>query len=869
MNSSLKYYFLFLILLSFNLVYINTQDSDDSNENEQADDFSKEDRELLKKNEEKFNFNVEVTRMMDIIINSLYTNKEVFIRELISNASDACDKARFLAVQNPDYLGENKDLKIIIETDKKQKTFSITDTGVGMTKNDLVKNLGTIAKSGTTSFIEAISKGSSLNLIGQFGVGFYSTYLVSNKVVVTSKNADDSQHVWVSTAGSSFTVSKDPRGDTLGRGTKITLYLKEDSVEFCEIETVKNNIIKYSEFIDYPIYLKINKTYTEDIETDEYENETISEDVNKTEKAENKSDDLEIKDEEEDKKKEKRKKKKKSITKWKWDYELVNENKPIWLRDKKEITNEEYINFYKAITKEKEDPFTWDHGKLEGEVNFKYLLYVPGKKNPMLFENYYGKSSALKLYVRRVLVSEEFEDLMPKYLNFIRGVVDSDDLPLNVSRESLQQIKMIKVMSNKLTKVSIQMLIKLSLEKEIEEDDDDEDDQPDEADKDNETETEKNDTEQKSENKTDDEEEKKKEKPKTKYMNFFENFGKNIKLGVMEDLQNRNKLAKLLRFYSTFNIDRYTSFDEYIKRMKPKQDQIYYLAGEDKTTLPKSPLIQKILDKGGEVLILDDPLDEFCLQNLGEYERKKLKNVGKGDFKLWDEDDDETRKKKEKKIEKLFKPLIDWWRKLLKGKIENIKVSQRLVDSPCIIVGAEHGYSASMERIQKAQAFSNQDKVTNQYLYARKTLEINPNHPAIKQIREQVGNGENVPKDAEDIAMLLFESAMLESGYALTDPINFGTRMEKVLRFNLGVSKDEKVSPYEVILDDDDEDEEEENEEDKKDEDKKDDEKDEKKEKKEKKPKKEKEEEPKEEPKEEKKEEKIEETKEEKKNEEL
>ena len=303
MKSYSSFYFLLLTLIFSNIIFISCQDKKDE-EQVEADGFTKEDRELLKKNEEKFNFNVEVTRMMDIIINSLYTNKEVFIRELISNASDACDKARFLAVQNPDYFGENKELKIIIETDRSSKTFSITDTGVGMTKNDLVKNLGTIAKSGTTSFIEAISKGNSLNLIGQFGVGFYSTYLVSNKVVVTSKNADDSQHVWVSTAGSSFTVSKDPRGDTLGRGTKITLYLKEDSVEFCETETVKKNIKKYSEFIDYPIYMKINKTYTEEEEVDEPDNETETETAKEEEAKtadKNKSEDLEIKDEINDK----------------------------------------------------------------------------------------------------------------------------------------------------------------------------------------------------------------------------------------------------------------------------------------------------------------------------------------------------------------------------------------------------------------------------------------------------------------------------------------------------------------------------------------------------------------------------------------
>ena len=499
---------IFLIVLSFINISCEEAKTETVKPEESGEDFSKEDQELLKKNEEKFNFNVEVTRMMDIIINSLYTNKEVFIRELISNASDACDKARFLSIQNPDYMGENKELKIIVETDRKAKTFSITDTGVGMTKNDLVKNLGTIAKSGTTSFIEAISKGNSLNLIGQFGVGFYSTYLVSNKVVVTSKNADDNQHVWVSTAGSSFTVSRDPRGNTLGRGTKITLYLKEDSVEFAEVETVKRNIKKYSEFIDYPIYIKVNKTYTEEEELDEPETETETEEKNKTE-------DLEVKDEDEEKKKEK-KKKTRSVTKWKWDYELVNENKPIWLRDKKEITKEEYYKFYKALTRDPEDPLAYEHGKLEGEVNFRYIIFIPGKRPADLYDNFYGKSSSMKLYVRRVLVSEQFEDLMPKYLNFIKGVVDSDDLPLNVSREVLQQYKMIKVMNNKLVKASIQLMIKLSMEEDEDEDEDDdyEEDEEEEGNEEEEKKEEKEDNKTKKEDDEEDDEKDEKEKKK-------------------------------------------------------------------------------------------------------------------------------------------------------------------------------------------------------------------------------------------------------------------------------------------------------------------------------------------------------------------
>ena len=779
--------------------------------NDIIDGFTKEDRELLKQNEEKFNFNVEVTRLMDIIINSLYTNKEVFIRELISNASDACDKARFLAVKNPDYLGDNKDLKIIIETDRDARTFSIIDTGVGMTKNDLVKNLGTIAKSGTTAFIEAISKGNSLNLIGQFGVGFYSTYLVSNKVVVTSKHTDDSQYVWVSTAGSSFTVSKDPRGNSLGRGTKITLYLKEDSVEFCETDTVRKNIKKYSEFIDYPIYMKINKTYTEEEEIEEEENE-IDTSANKTEsneteenKTEEKKDDLEITEEKKDEeKKEEKKKKTRSVTKWRWDYELINENKPIWLRDKKEITKEEYNKFFKALTKDSEDPLAYDHGKLEGEVNFRYILYIPSKRPYDLFDNYYGKSSALKLYVRRVLVSEEFEELMPRYLNFIKGVVDSDDLPLNVSREQLQQYKMIKVMSNKLVKASIQIMIKLAVEKDVDDDDDDEDDDDEEGDEEETEEETEEDKKEEEEEKKEDEEKKDDKKKESKYTKFFDNYGKNIKLGVIEDIQNRNKLAKLLRFYSTNNTEEYTSLDDYIKRMKPKQEQIFYIAGEDKETLAKSPLIQRILEKGGEVLLLDDPIDEFCVQNLAEYEKKKLKNVAKGELKLWD-DDDETEKKKDKKIKEDFKKLIDWWKKLLEKKVENIEISKRLIETPCIIVSTEHGYSASMERIQKAQAFATQDKATAQYLYGKKTMEINPSHPAIKELREIVENNETPSADAEDTALLLFESAMLESGYSLPDPHDFALRMDRVLKYNLNLKRDEKPSPYEVVLDEEEE----------------------------------------------------------------
>jgi len=778
-----------MLLLAFSFIAITKQDASNSaspeiKENTQdiVDGFSSEERDVLEKSSEKFSFNADITRLMDIIINSLYTHKEVFIRELISNSSDACDKARFMAVQNPDFLGEKKDLEIRIETDEDKHTFSIIDSGVGMTKTDLIKNLGTIAKSGTTSFIEAISKGNSLNLIGQFGVGFYSTYLVSNKVVVTSKSNEDSQNVWVSTAGSYFTVSADPRGDTLGRGTRVTLYLKEDAHEFTKTDIVRKNIKKYSEFINYPIYLRVNKTYTRQEEIPEEEEKPAA--TTEENKTETKTDDLEVKDEvKEEKKEEKKEKKTRTVTEWQWEWELINENKPLWLRDKKEITKEEYQKFYKALTKDTEDPLVYEHGKTEGEVNFKYILYIPSKKPYDLFENYYGKNSALKLYVRRVLVNEQFEELIPRYLNFIKGVVDSDDLPLNVSREQLQQHKMIKVMSKRLVRTAIQMMIKMAVETGSDDEDDDDEEEDEEENKPEENKDEKDE----------------KKKSDSKYIKFYESFGKNIKLGIIEDTPNRPKLAKLLRFYSTKNPKELISLDQYIKNMKPKQELIYFIAGEDKEVLYKSPLIQKLKEREIEVLLLDDPIDEFCAQNLGEYEKKKLKNVAKGDLKLWDEDE-ELEKKREKAIQNKFKILVDWWKKLLGSKVDKIVLSKRLVDTPCIVVSSEHGYSASMERIQKAQAFANQDKASSGYLYGKKTLEINPSHPSIKALREQIENNETVSKDVEDSALLLFESALLESGYSLSDPHEFALRMDRVLKYNLNLDRYEKPAPFDVEI---------------------------------------------------------------------
>lgn len=491
----------------------------------------------IEQSKEEFSFNADVARLMDIIINSLYTKKEVFIRELISNASDALDKVRFVSVQNPEFLGNVPQLEIMIDFDFDAKTISITDTGIGMTKAELIKNLGTVAKSGTTAFLEAIGKGDSLSLIGQFGVGFYSAFLVANKVVVSSKSNDDEQHVWTSTADAKFFVTKDPRGDTLGRGTRVTLFLKDDAIEYVEQDKIKNLVKKYSEFIQYPIKLFLSKEIRKQVPEEE---EKPAEPAAETTEETPKTDDAEIKDEGETKPTEEAEKKPeepktKTVTEQVWEWETINEVKAIWLREKSDITEEEYQNFYKTITKDHENPLAYTHFSAEGEIEFKAILFIPSNAPYDLFENYYGKSSALKLYVRRVLITEEFEELMPRYLNFIKGVVDSDDLPLNVSREQLQQLKMIKVMSKKLIRKAIEMIRSLAEEDEEEEDDGEETEEE-------ETEKQEEDNEEKS-----DEEKDEKKDDEDKYGKFWKNFGKNVKLGVIEDASNRSKLAKLLR----------------------------------------------------------------------------------------------------------------------------------------------------------------------------------------------------------------------------------------------------------------------------------------------------------------------------------
>ncbi|KAM4553542.1 endoplasmin isoform 1-T1 [Fundulus diaphanus] len=690
----------------------------------------------LREKSEKHVFQAEVNRMMKLIINSLYKNKEIFLRELISNASDALDKIRLLSLTDEAALAANEELTIKIKSDKEKNMLHITDTGVGMTKEELVKNLGTIAKSGTSEFLnkmtEMQSEGHSTSeLIGQFGVGFYSAFLIADKVIVTSKHNNDTQHIWESDSNQ-FSVIEDPRGDTLGRGTTITLVLKEEASDFLELETIKNLIKKYSQFINFPIYLWASKTETveepieDDAEAEEPEKETPEDEAEVEE------------EEEEDKDKPKTKKVEKTV----WDWELMNDIKPIWQRPAKEVEEDEYKAFYKTFSKDSDDPLTHIHFTAEGEVTFKSILFVPTSAPRGLFDEYGSKKNDyIKLFVRRVFITDDFNDMMPKYLNFVKGVVDSDDLPLNVSRETLQQHKLLKVIRKKLVRKTLDMIKKIA------------DDQYNEK--------------------------------------FWKEFGTNIKLGVIEDHSNRTRLAKLLRFQTSNSETVLASLEQYVERMKEKQDKIYFMAGTTRKEAESSPFVERLLKKGYEVIYLTEPVDEYCIQALPEFDGKRFQNVAKEGVKF---EESEKAKEKRETLEKEFEPLTTWLKdKALKDKIEKAILSQRLTDSPCALVASQYGWSGNMERIMKAQAYqTGKDISTNYYASQKKTLEINPKHPLVKQMLSRV-TSDAEDQTASDLAVVLFETATLRSGYQLADTKAYGDRIERMLRLSMNVPLDEQV----------------------------------------------------------------------------
>ncbi|KAL9260885.1 Endoplasmin-like protein [Drosera capensis] len=713
-------------------------------------------RKTLRSNAEKFEFQAEVSRLMDIIINSLYSNKDIFLREIISNASDALDKIRFLALTDKEVLGEgdNTKLEIQIKLDKEKKILSIRDRGIGMTKEDLIKNLGTIAKSGTSAFVEKMQTSGDLNLIGQFGVGFYSVYLVADYVEVISKHNDDKQYVWESKADGAFAVSEDVWNEPLGRGTEIRLHLRDEAGEYLDEFKLKELVKKYSEFINFPIYLWASKSVEKEVPADD--DEAADED----ESPESSPSEEETEEEKEDEEEEEEKKPKtKKITETTYEWELLNDVKAIWLRNPKEVTDEEYTKFYHSLAKDfgDEKPMAWSHFTAEGDVEFKAVLFVPPKAPNDLYESYYNSNkSNLKLYVRRVFISDEFDELLPKYLSFLKGLVDSDSLPLNVSREMLQQHSSLKTIKKKLIRKALDMIRKLA-----------EEDPDESSDKDK-------DVENSGEN----------DEKKGQYTKFWNEFGKSIKLGIIEDATNRNRLAKLLRFETSKSDGKLTSLDQYISRMKSGQKDVFYITGTSKEQLEKSPFLERLSKKNYEVIFFTDPVDEYLMQYLMDYEDKKFQNVSKEGLKL-------GKDSKVKELKESFKELTQWWKSALASdNVDDVKISNRLADTPCVVVTSKYGWSANMERIMKSQTLSDANKQA--YMRGKRVLEINPRHPIIKELRELV------VKDPEDgsvkeTAQLMYQTALMESGFYLEDPKDFASRIYSSVKNSLNISPDAAV----------------------------------------------------------------------------
>merc|ERR1719478_2029760 len=725
---------------------------------------------------EKFEFQAEVTRLMDIIINSLYSNKEIFLREIISNASDALDKIRFLAVTDKDALGEGDTAKLEmrISPDKSKDTLTLTDRGIGMTKQDLINNLGTIAKSGTSSFLEKLKEGGDVNLIGQFGVGFYSVYLVADKVTVRTKHNDDVQYIWESTADSSFTIKEDPEGNTLGRGSAITLHLKDDCKEFTEGDKIKELVKKYSEFISFPVYLKETKTVEKEVPVEEEEKKE-EEKKEGDDKKEEKKDELEVKDGDETKKP-KTKKVNEEVVEW----TQVNSETAIWTRSPRDVEEDEYNRFYSTISKDTEKPLTKMHFSAEGEIEFKSILFVPKKAPYDLLEGK-AKSANIKLYVRRVFITDEFEDLMPRWLSFIKGVVDSEDLPLNVSREMLQTSKVLRVIKKKLVTKALEMIRKMAEKKKKKDSDEDEDEEKKEDDDEEEEKAEPNPAEE-----TEDNEE---------YLKFWKEFNKAIKLGLYEDSSNRTKLAKLLRFQTSKTGDNWTSLEKYISRMAKGQKNIYYISAETKEAAEKSPYLERFRKKGIEVLYYTDPIDEYAMPQLTEFKGFQFMGANKENLKF---DDDAEEEAKNKKLSETHKQLTDWMKETLGAKVEKAVISNRLLETPAIIVSSQYGWSTNMERIMKAQTMGSNDR--SQQMMSQKTLEINPSHPIIRELKSRV-ESDGSDQEAKDIAHTLYDVALVGTGLTPADPADFAARVQVLMRLGLGVSKDAPIEEPEVVLD--------------------------------------------------------------------
>mmetsp|Transcript_32377 Transcript_32377/g.66178 ORF Transcript_32377/g.66178 Transcript_32377/m.66178 type:complete len:765 (-) Transcript_32377:285-2579(-) len=659
---------------------------------------------------ETYQFQAEVGRVMDIIINSLYSDKDVFLRELVSNAADACDKKRFLSItaEAGDDAPNVAQPGIKIKSDLEAGTVTIEDSGVGMTRDELINNLGRIAQSGTKNFIDALGKGTAdVNLIGQFGVGFYSAYLVADRVEVHTKSMQPGspQLKWESAAGQSFTIEDDfdpAISDPIDTsGTRIVLHLKDDSLQYLEPSKIEELLNRYSEFIEFPI--SVWK------ETTEYK------------KVPDVEANADLKEGEEPKMK--------TVPQTTTGYERMNNQKPIWLRSPRDVTEEEYADFYKsAFRASYDDAMIHNHFVLEGQVECKAILYVPGMLPFELSKDMFDENARnIRLYVKRVFINDKFEELMPRWLKFVRGVVDSDDLPLNVGREILQKSKVLNIINKRLVRKSLDMI------RDIEADED-----------------------------------------SSKYIMFWNNFGKYLKVGVVEDDRARKDIVPLLRFFSSKSEEEYLSLDNYVERMAEGQKAIYYVTGDGKENTAMSPVIEKLTSRGYEVLYMTEPLDEICIESVRNYKDFDLIDATKEGLKL--DDKDEDLKKEEEKLNEKYAAVREYLEEALAGKVQKVTVSSLLTDSPAALVQGAYGMSPTMQRYMRAQSVAAGGDGGVPGGYNQAVLEINPGHPIIQDLERMV-KADKDSEETKNFAILTYDVAGMTSGYDIGDIKDFSRRV--------------------------------------------------------------------------------------------
>ena len=643
----------------------------------------------MSENKQTLGFQTEVRQLLSLMIHSLYSNKEIFLRELISNASDACDKLRFEALNAPALLGEDPDLKIRVSFDAAARTITVSDNGIGLSREEAIEHLGTIAKSGTREFFAALTgdQTKDAHLIGQFGVGFYSSYIVADKVSVVSRRAGlpaDQAVRWESAGEGEFSVETVEKA---GRGTDVTLHLREGEDEFLSGWKLRQTIRKYSDHIALPILMRKEKWDEEkkaQVETDEEE--------------------------------------------------TINQASALWARPKSEISDEQYKAFYKHVAHDFEDPLAYVHARVEGKQEYTQLLYIPQHAPFDLWDR--NARHGIQLYVRRVFIMDDAEKLMPLYLRFVRGVVDSNDLPLNVSREILQESKDIEVIRGGCVKKVLGLLESLADSEEAAE--------------------------------------------KEKYARFWQEFGRVLKEGVGEDFANKERIAKLLRFASTHadTPEENVSLADYVARMKAGQEKIYYVTAETFTAARNSPHLEIFRKKGIEVLLLSDRVDEWVVGYLTEFDGKALQSVAKGGLDLGSLEDEAEKKEAEQAADE-YKDLIEKIKTALGDKVKDVRITHRLTDSPSCIVADEHDMGGNLARILKAAGQKAPEM--------KPILEINPKHPAVQRLKYE-GEGASVASRFGDWASLLLEQATLAEGGALDDPAGFVKRINELMLALSGTS---------------------------------------------------------------------------------